>query len=336
MKTPRIFPTARSGLKALTLLSTLTLCNAYAQDSATENALRIATGPSTGVYTQMFADIQKTCGKVVPLTQVSSKGGPDNLHLLSSSEADLGFVQVDLMHKMGKDGDQNIQELQAVMSLHSNLLHVLTLRTGSLVNQRYLLGTPIPKTGEVKVITKFSDLKGMTIAAVGSAQILSHTLEQQLAYGMTFVKADSDDQAIAMLNSNQVQAIMTTGGWPYQPISRHGPESGLQLAEYNLTPSAPLRTVKRNYTKLDAYNWPFLSSTNLLLTRPFKPDGERGKMVAALQRCIFTHLDELREGRYQAAWKEIRDPSDTLGIAGFGNGSEKLAKAPRGTSIKQQ
>jgi len=62
----------------------------------------------------------------------------------------------------------------------------------------------------------------------------------------------------------------------------------------------------------------FLSSTNLLLTRPFKPGGERGKMVAALHTCILKHMDECQEGAYHPVWKEIRTPTDRLGVAQVG------------------
>ena len=311
------------------LFAMITLTAAHAQETTTDAALRIATGPGTGVYTQLFRDLQKTCGKLVPLVQVPSKGGLENLNLLSASEADLGFAQIDLMQKMGRDGDQNIQDLQAVMSLHSNLLHVLTKKSGSVVGQKKLMGADVPGTGTTKVIQKFSDLPGMTVALVSSAQVMGPILEKQLGYGMTFLQADTEEQAIALLKKNQVQAVFTTGGWPYPAVAMQDADSGLQLAEFDLKPPSPLSMVKRNYPKLDAYNWPFLASTNLLLTRPFKATGERGKMVASLQRCILKNLDELREGRYHAAWKEIRDPSDTLGVALFMPGDGKLAKSIR-------
>lgn len=302
---------------SIAVLSACMLQGAVADEAAPDNGLRIATGPSTGVYTQMFRDMQKVCGKDVPLVQVPSKGGLDNLTLLSASEADLGFAQADLMMKMGKDGDQNIQELQAVMSLHANLLHILTKTSGSLIGQKQVFGKVVPGTGSVRNFQKFSDLKGATVALVGSAQLLGQTLERQVGYGMTFIEADSDDQAQAMLQSEQVHAVFSTGGWPYPPVAKLGSGNGMQLAEFDLSAPAPFRAVKRNYTRVGAYNMGFLASPNLLLTRPFKPGGERGKQVAQLQRCLLAHLDDLREGPYHAAWKEIKDPSDTVGVAAY-------------------
>jgi hypothetical protein len=238
--------------------------------------------------------------------------------LLSASSADLGFAQVDLMQQMGRDGDQNIAELQAMMSMHSNLLHILTLSVGSKMGAHFVFGKEIPGSGSIQVFRKMSDLKGTTVALVGSAQVLGQTIERQLGYGMTFLQADTDDQALEMLRSNRAQAIFTTGGWPYPAVARHEISAGLMLADYDLTPQSPFRMVKRNYTKLGAYNMNFLTSTNLLLTRPFRPLGERGKLVTALQKCVIGHLVGLQEGPYHAAWKEIKNPLDSIGVRLFG------------------
>ena len=306
----------------------LSICaGLQAQEAAPEKGLRIATGPAAGVYTQLAKDIQKVCGQVAPLIPVPSKGGLENLIKLSASEADIGFAQMDLMQQMGRDGDQNIRALQAVMSLHSNLLHVITKVDGSKLGG----SNWNPLAGSVKVLRKFSELKGVTVVLVGSAQVLGQTLENQMGYGMKFLQADSDEEAVKMLQSNQAEAIFTTGGWPYPAVARVPNNAGLMLAEFDLQAPAPFGKTKRNYPNLGAYNTNFLSATNLLLTRPFKPNGERGKMVAALQNCLLRHMDELQEGPYHAAWKEIKNPEETLGVAVIGkaDGATALAASQR-------
>ena len=62
----------------------------------------------------------------------------------------------------------------------------------------------------------------------------------------------------------------------------------------------------------------FLAAPNLLVTRPFKPDGERGRQVTTLQRCVLAHLDGLREGTYEPAWKEIKNAAESYGWPRFG------------------
>ena len=121
-----------------------------------------------------------------------------------------------------------------------------------------------------------------------------------------------------MLRENKVQAVFTDGGWPLPSIARYKSDSGLMLVEYDLAAPSPFVVVKRNYQNLDAYNLKFLGSPNLLVTRPFKPGGELGKRVLALQACLLRHLEDLQEGHFQAAWKEIKSPADTLGIARYG------------------
>jgi TRAP-type uncharacterized transport system substrate-binding protein len=298
---------------AATLLLATWAPTASAQEETSECGLRIATGPTTGVYTQLARDLQKVCGKVAPLCQVRSKGGLENLMLLSSSDADIGFVQLDVLQQMSKDGDQNIQDLQAIAPMHANLLHIITKEAVSKVGATKLWSF----SGETKVYTKFSDLKGAKIAVVGSAHLLGQALEKQLAYGMTFYNA-TDDEAIAMLQANQVQAVFTTGGWPYPAVAKLPANSGLMMADYDLPPQAPLAIAKRSYTNLKASNFRFLAAPNLLVTRPFKANGEKGKLVAALQSCITRHMDELQEGSYHAVWKEIRNVGDTLGVIRYG------------------
>jgi TRAP-type uncharacterized transport system substrate-binding protein len=306
-------------IAALAVLSGLSF-NSLAEDTSSSNALRIGSGPDGKVYQLLVRDMQTVCGNEVPIVNVSTIGGIPNLMKLSASEADLGIVQLDTLVEIGRDGDENIQNLQAVIPLHTNLLHILSLRAGSRVGEMKssFLGWNNQDTRDTKVVRKFSELKGLKIAAVGSTQLLGNRLNNQLGYGMDLRKAESDDDAVKMLKEGTVQAIFTDGGWPLPSVSRHKSDSGLQIVEYDLPAQGRFSIVKRNYQNLDAYNIQFLGSPNLLVTRPFKPNGDMGKKVAALQNCLQKNLEKLQEGRYHAAWKEIKNPTDTLGIARFG------------------
>ena len=298
-----------------------------AQETQTDCALRIGSGPQGKIYQLMVQDIQRVCGAEVSICSAPSIGGLPNLMMLSANQAELGIVQLDTLRQMTKGGDENIAALQAVMPLHTNLLHIMSLRAGSRVGIVKVRDKNLPWTGDVKVFSKFSDLKGAKIAVVGSTQLLGQTLNRLTGHAMEFLIAESDDQAIKMLQANQVQALFTDGGWPLPSISRHAPDSGLMLVEYDLPIKEPFIVIKRSYENLDAFNYTFLGTPNLLVTRPFKINGDLGKRVATLQRCILSHLDELQEGRFQAGWKEIKNPMDTLGIARFGSNHSQKAVA---------
>lgn len=317
-----LLPHCASALAALAL--TLAALPASAQEAPPDCSLRIASGPRGGVLELIARDIQAACGAEVSVCAVPSAGGLQNLMKLSASEAELGMAQIDTLQEMAR-GDENIANLQALMPLHANLLHVLALREGSKVKS-----APLGLFSETRVLRRFSELKGLRVALVGSAQLLGQTLNTQLAHDMEFVIADSDDQALKLLQGNKVQAIFSTGGWPMPNITRHQSGSGLALVEYDLPVRPPFVAVKRNYQNLDAFNFNFLSVPNLLISRPFKPGGDLGKRVASLQSCLLRKLDTLQEGRYSAAWKEIKSPHDTLGVARYGR-ADSARPAPRAT-----
>lgn len=298
-------------------LLTAGIAHGQNKEAQTECDIKIGSGPRGGVYELLVRDIQKLCGESVSICATPSEGGLENLTRLSSGEIDIGFAQIDTLMELRRGGDENIQTLQAVMPLHANLMHIIALAAGSKIGTREVMGTVIPGTGETRVMRKFSDLKGVRVATVGSSQMLGQLLEKQLGYGMEFVLARNDDHAIELLRANKVQAIFSSGGWPMPNIARHQISSGLALVEYDLPAQAPYVGTKRTYKNLEAYNFNFLSAPNLLLTRPFKPTGAAGKRVAALQSCLISHMDELQEGRYNGVWREIKSPMDTLGVARF-------------------
>ena len=298
---------------AAALIAAFAVMSVAAQDAQGSCDLRIGSGPKGKIYELMVQDIERVCRTEVSVCSVPSIGGLPNLMMLSANQAELGIVQLDTLTQMANGGDENIAALQAVVPLHTNLLHILSLRTGSRIGE-----TRLPFSGTTKIFRRFSDLAGMKVAVVGSTQLLGQTLNRQTGYGMEFLIAESDDQAIKMLQSNQVQAIFTDGGWPLPSITRHSMSSGLMLVDYDLPAMVPFTAVKRNYQNLDAFNHPFLGIPNLLVTRPFKLSGETGKRVATLQRCILKNLETLQEGRFQAGWKEVKNPTDTLGVTRYG------------------
>ncbi len=239
--------------------------------------------------------------------------------MLGANEAELGIVQVDTLCQMEDGGDETLKSLQIVLPLHANLLHVLTLAEGSSVDVLSvpLLGKPVPFTGSTQKFTKLSELRGRSVVAVGSAQLLAGQIEAQYRLGWKVLAADSDDEALRALRSGQVQAVLTLGGWPLPVVARQRLASGLMLADFDLQPNAPYAVVRRSYQSLDAFNLRFLAAPNVLVTRPFKPDGTVWRRVNALQRCVLQRLDELQEGRYQPAWKEVKDVSATYGLPPF-------------------
>jgi hypothetical protein len=300
------------GAAATLLLSALPAI--AAPDASQLCNLRVASGPTGKVYEQIVRDMRAACGHVASLCTLNTQGGLPNLQMLSANEAELGLVQIDLLTKL-KESDVNVATLKAVMPLHANLLHAITLAAGSKVDVWTLpwIGSKVPFTGDKVVFTKYSQLRGRTVALVGSAQLTAQMLEEHKRLDLVFVPVDSDELALKLLRGGDVQAVLTLAGWPMPILAREGGGSDLRLADFDVAASKPYQVVKRNYQNLGVLNLGMLAVPNLLMARPFNASGRQGQWVSALQACLVRQLDELKDGRYQAAWKEIGDPADTQG-----------------------
>jgi TRAP-type uncharacterized transport system substrate-binding protein len=320
-------------LAALALLAALPAQAAPPADEARCD-LRVATGPRGKVYERLFADMRSVCGAEVALCAVPSEGGLQNLSLLSASQADIGLAQLDTVEAM-KDGDDNVRQLQVLMPLHSNLLHVISLTAGSKVDVTTVLGRPVPGTGRTLLVRSYDDLRGLRVAAVGSAQLMGQMISKQLGLNIAVDNADSDDQALEMLRSGRIQAVFTTVGWPSPLVARLRDDTYTLVRYEAKTAPGSYQVVKRNYQNLGALNHPFLAAPNLLLSPPFKASGGYFKRVAALRRCLVKNLDTLQEGSYHPGWKEIRDAQHSYGLLLF-PGAAATAAAPAETVTRRK
>ena len=261
--------------------------------------VKVATGPKGKGYSTLFADINKLVGKNIPLCEVNTAGGLDNLNALSTKEADIGFVQIDTWMDM-KNGDENIAALQYIMPMNNNYLHVVTLASGfTQVTAKKFFG----KDEKLVVINSFADLRGQRVAVVGSAQLLGRKLDKQLGYGMQFVDVKTDAEAFDLVKKAQVAAAFTVSGWPSGTVKQLQQADGLTLVPFNAPIGEPYKVKPLNYKNIAVYNNNSLAIPNVLVTRPFT--GIRQSNVSAIQFGIIKNLTELKEGNYQPAWNEV-------------------------------
>lgn len=272
------------------------------------NGIAVATGPSGKGYSMLFRDMQKVCGGVVKMCEVKTTGGLDNLNALSTKEADIGFVQVDTWNTM-KNGDDGIAALQYMFPTNYNFLHVLVNANGQYQPDTSTMGK-LMKRGSTVYVNKFTDLRGKTVAVVGSAALLGRQLDKQLGYGMRFVDAPNDKAAIDMVKTGQVAAMLTVSGWPSGVVNSLSQSDNITMVPFDAPIGEPYKVKPLNYKSIAVYNSNTLGVPNALVTRPFT--GPRAQQVAALRSCILNNLTELKEGKYQPAWNEV-NPSGTVG-----------------------
>lgn len=276
--------------------------------------VKVATGPKGKGYSLLFADIAKVCAPKVTLCEVNTAGGLDNLNALSTKEADIGFVQVDAWNDM-KNGDENVAALQSVLPVNNNYLHIITSATGYSVQGEKKFGGILKGDTLQVVINRFSDLRGKSVALVGSAQLLGRRLDKQFGYGMQFVDAPNDNAAFDMVKKGQVAAAFTVSGWPSGTVKALTQASGLTMVPFDASIGEPYKVKALNYKGIAVYNNNSLAVPNVLVTRQFS--GQRASNIAAVQTCIVQNLSELKEGSYQPAWNEVSVNGPTGGITPF-------------------
>lgn len=317
MKTPslrRIAAAVAIGAAAATVAAF-----AFAQTGAPSSVqLRVATGKAGKGFSRVFADIRNVCGGVVPLVEVETEGGLQNLTVLAANKADLGFLQVDTLLAM-QDSDPSLAALQALMPMNTNLLHVVARSSGYERPSSGLFGqvTDRLSAGRGVVVRSMSDLKGLPVAVVGSARALGRDVDRQHKLGIEFVDVATDDEGLAKLRRGQVAALFSTSGWPSGPVQALKRTDGLHLVRYDFKADEPYQVVMRNYENVDAFRHPFLAAPNLLVTRPFTATGAYGKAVAALRDCVRKNLVALREGPYEPMWQEVKADGPTYGVKAF-------------------
>lgn len=263
---------------------------------------KIATGPLGKGYSLLYADMRKTCGSRISMCEVTTTGGLDNLDVLSTKKAELGIATIDTMMDM-KNGNEEIAKLQVVTPLNFNYLHVVTSASGWTVQGEKKLGL-FKGSDKTFVINRFTDLRGQSIAVVGSAKLLGRKLDKQLGYNMIIVDVESDAIAFKMVREGKVAAALTLSGWPSGTVDKLTQADGLTLVPFDANVGAPYVVKPLNYKGMGVYNNNSLGVQNMLLTRKFT--GERAAIVATLKNCLAENLVELQEGNYQPGWNEIK------------------------------
>ncbi len=298
---------------------TMSAAHAAKVDGAPAGAcegLKVATGPIGKGYSKLFADMIRVSKYTMPMCEVTTEGGLDNLTTLSIKKADIGIVPMDALKKMA-EGDANIASLLVVATLNSNYLHIVTSANGLTLQGPKKYGVLKGDSKTIR-ISKMSELRNAPVALVGSAQLLVRQLDKLLGYNMRYIDVDSDDAAFKKVQSGQAYAAFTIAGWPHGQITRLTQTSGLTLASFDVPASAPYSVRPFSYKNIGVYNVQALAVQNVLVTRAFS--GSKTGDVAALKQMLERELPELKDGDYEPGWNEIKSLDGKVEWARFASG----------------
>ena len=282
--------------------------------AAESSVLKIATGPKGKGYSKMFQNIKDICGDKVPMVELNTEGGLDNLNVLSLKKAHVGIAQIDTITTM-KAGNESIAAFQQVLAINNNYLNILVSSNGYKIPGEKKWGGLGSEKDTVAYISQFSQLRGKNVALVGSAKLLGQKLDKALGFGMKFVEVGSDAEAQDLVKKGIVHAMFTVAGVNSDAINKLAPANGLRLAGFDVPVSAPLVVKPVTYSNIGSYNVQALAIRNVIVSRPFK--GPNAKLVADLKACIIQNLQNLNEGEYEPGWNEVKNYNQDLGIEQF-------------------
>lgn len=268
--------------------------------------LRFASGKVGKGYNVLYNNLNDVTNKSLNLCSVDgTTGGLDNLSLLSKKKADVAFAQLDQLQYLAK-GDPNVRALRVVATLNSNYLHIVVKKSGVTITGDKKLWV-IPGDKAIVVIKNLTELKGRRVVLVGSAKLLGQQLNKDMQLNLDITEADTDEEAFAQVQKEQVFAALTVAGWPHGPVDALTPAQGLTLAGFDGPSNNSLYSVKAlTYKNIGVWgNVQALAIPNVLVARQFNT--EKADQVVELKNALAKKLGVLKDGDYAPAWNEIED-----------------------------
>jgi TRAP transporter TAXI family solute receptor len=203
------------------LLTTFTGLASWPGFSQEKINLSIATGGTGGVYYPMGGGMANVLSKYVPGYQATAEvtgGSVDNLKLLGSGQADIGFSMADAGWDAYRGEDKfkgNKVAVRSLMVLYPNAMHVVT----------------IEGTG----INKMSDLKGKRVST-GSAGSATEVMAFRLLEASGLDK-DKDvkrerlsvAESVNATKDRKIDAFFWVGGLPTSAVSDLGATPGIKI-----------------------------------------------------------------------------------------------------------
>nr|WP_039907786.1 TAXI family TRAP transporter solute-binding subunit [Micromonospora lupini] len=204
----------RAGAAALALVAALTVAGCR-DDPAEPMAIRIATGSPTAVYYAFGQSLATILNRELPgvrATVVITAASAENVRLVGSGAAELGFTQADVL----PTSPALIPSVNAVARVYDDQLHLVTTDGG-----------PVRTVG---------DLRGrrVSVGAPGSGtEITSTRLLEVAQLGGNAVRRErlGLDDSVAALRAGRIDAFFFSGGLPVRGIEELAGRSATRIVD---------------------------------------------------------------------------------------------------------
>ena len=247
---------------------------------ASAGELIVTTGVKGGTYSAFYDQIRGSCPNPVLSEWMGPKGPAsgsiENLKNLLGNKANIGFIQEDVLwSKKIIDSDPAIDGLKTLMVLYPEEIHIIVMTRSS--------------------INRFSDLGNKKIATWGGSLITTKVLMGKTGLRPNvIVEATGADNAVQLLDSGKVEAIIAVGGQPVGWIENL--PNKFKLAEFDRFQQVNDIYSKAvlNYPNLSPAGINSISTMSMIVTRDYKTEAKITDLSDLVQ-CVYSHLDDLVE-----------------------------------------
>jgi TRAP-type uncharacterized transport system substrate-binding protein len=267
-------------MRKVSLFSILLLVLAFFVSNVLAGELIVTTGVKGGTYSAFYDQIRGSCANPV-LTEWMGAKGPasgsiENVKNLLGNKANIGFVQEDVLwSKKIIDNDPAVDGLKTLMVLYPEEVHIIVMTRSS--------------------INRFGDLGNKKIATWGGSLITTKVLMGKTGIRPNLIiEATGADNAVQLLDSGKVEAIIAVGGQPVGWIENL--PNKFKLAEFDRFQQVNDIYSKAvlNYPNLSPAGINSISTMSMIVTRDYKTDSKITDLNELVQ-CVYSHLDDLVE-----------------------------------------
>lgn len=291
------------------LLGLIVSVSAFAQDKFT---IAGGGGAKNGsVYSSMVETISKYCSTdALPVEEVQTKGGTENLELLKGNKVKAAIIPSDLLAAAKFDNGSSVAQIQTLFTLHNEAVHLIARgdakTEGGLSLGRFNLG------GKEIVYNNPEDFKGRTIGAVGGSGVTARIVSDMLRYGWVIDTATykSNSELTAALTAGKIDGIIISAGLQSDAVKSIKGNFKLIPLRGNSDTAKVYEAVKVEYSNLNGGRAvDTLGSRALMVTRTWRSQ-EMLDQLGTFRQCFTSNVGKIQDAQgTHPAWQDV-DPTN--------------------------
>ncbi len=200
---------------------------------------------------------------------------------------------------------ENLNAIKTLIALHPEEVHVIALAQ-SKKKQGGVFGM-----GATSIeFHDFASLSKQRVAAAGGSHVTAQALKLLSDVDFEIIEAPSNETAIQLLRTGDVEAVVAVGGSPLPWIEQL--DRTFKLLPFGEIQKEKLKTLYSsatlNYSNLAAMGIPTVATDALFVTREYKT-ARMQSGLGQLRQCVYKSIDDLRETiGYHPKWQVV-DPT---------------------------